>query len=181
MTQLNQANSTTPRPVTVVEPGQGRAAEPYGGLGVVFKLWGEDTNGYVSVVEHPFEVGALVEPHLHTREDEYSIVTEGAIGFRSGDREVVLEAGGYITKPRGEVHAMWNAGSTPARMIEIISPAGLEKFFRDIADLFEAGRPPTMQDMAVLAGNYGVRFEEPPWLPDLINRYNLSTSPGVED
>jgi hypothetical protein len=70
---------------------------------------------------------------------------------------VVLEAGGYITKPRGEVHAMWNAGSTPARMIEIISPAGLEKFFRDIADLFEAGRPPTMQDMAVLAGNYGVR------------------------
>lgn len=136
MTQLNQANSTTPRPVTVVEPGQGRAAGPYGGLGVVFKLWGEDTNGYVSVVEHPFEVGALVEPHLHTREDEYSIVTEGAIGFRSGDREVVLEAGGYITKPRGEVHAMWNAGSTPARMIEIISPAGLEKFFRDIADLF---------------------------------------------
>jgi oxalate decarboxylase/phosphoglucose isomerase-like protein (cupin superfamily) len=133
------------------------------------------------VVEHPFEVGALVEPHLHTREDEYSIVTEGAIGFRSGDREVVLEAGGYITKPRGEVHAMWNAGSTPARMIEIISPAGLEKFFRDVADLFEAGRPPTMQDMAVLAGNYGVRFEEPPWLPDLINRYNLSTSPGVED
>ena len=66
-------------------------------------------------------------------------------------------------------------------MIEIISTAGLEKFFRDIADLFEAGRPPTMQDMAVLAGNHGVRFEEPPWLPDLINRYNLSTSPGVED
>ena len=181
MTELNQANSTAPRPVTVVEPGQGRAAGPYSGLGVVFKLWGEDTNGYVSVVEHPFEVGALVEPHLHTREDEYSIVTEGAIGFRSGDREVVLEAGGYITKPRGEVHAMWNAGSTPARMIEIISPAGLEKFFRDIADLFEAGRPPTMQDMAVLAGNYGVWFEEPPWLPDLINRYNLSTSSGVED
>jgi uncharacterized cupin superfamily protein len=85
---------------------------------------------------------ALVEPHLHTREDEYSIVTEGAIGFRSGDREVVLEAGGYITKPRGEVHAMWNAGSTPARMIEIISPAGLEKFFRDIADLLKPGGPP---------------------------------------
>ena len=112
MTQLNQAKFNHPRPVTVVEPGQGRAAGPYGGLGVAFKLWGEDTNGYVSVVEHPFEVGALVEPHLHTREDEYSIVTEGAIGFRSGDREVVLEAGGYITKPRGEVHAMWNAGST---------------------------------------------------------------------
>ena len=63
------------------------------------------------MVEHPFPVGALVPPHLHTREDEYSIVTEGEIGFRSGDREVVLGPGGYITKPRGELHAMWNAGA----------------------------------------------------------------------
>jgi uncharacterized cupin superfamily protein len=53
---------------------------------------------------------------VHTREDEYSIVTEGEIGFRSGDREVVLPAGGYITKPRGELHAMWNAGKVPARI-----------------------------------------------------------------
>src|SRR5215207_5832429 len=166
--------------LTVVRPGEGRAGS-LGGIGVVFKLWGEDTNGAISVVEHPFDVGALVAPHLHTREDEYSIVTEGEIGFRSGDREVVLGAGGYITKPRGEVHAMWNAGKTPARMIEIISPWGFEGFFRELSDLFEAGRPPTMQDMAVLPGNYGVRFEGPPWLPDLINRYNLSTSPGVED
>ena len=118
---------------------------------------GEETNGQVSVVEHPFAVGALVLPHLHTREDEYSIVTEGAIGFRSGDREAVLEAGGYITKPRGELHAMWNAGSTPARMIEIISPAGFENFFRDVVDLAEAG-PPAMQDLAALAGNYGLQF-----------------------
>jgi uncharacterized cupin superfamily protein len=27
---------------------------------------------------------------MHTREDEYSIVTEGEIGFRSSNREVVL-------------------------------------------------------------------------------------------
>src|SRR6476620_12305503 len=76
----------------------------------------------VSIVEHPFEPGVLVPPHLHTREDEFSIVTEGEIGFRSGDREVVLGPGGYITKPRGEVHTMWNAGRVPARMIEVISP-----------------------------------------------------------
>lgn len=46
----------------------------------------------VSVVEHPFDVAVLVPPHIHHREDEYSIVTEGQIGFRSGDREVVLAA-----------------------------------------------------------------------------------------
>jgi quercetin dioxygenase-like cupin family protein len=170
--------SMDPPPLTIVQPGQGR--EGYlGSIGVVFKLWGEETNGQVSVVEHPFAVGALVPPHLHTREDEYSIVTEGAIGFRSGDREAVLEAGGYITKPRGELHAMWNAGSTPARMIEIISPAGFENFFRDVVDLAEAG-PPAMQDIAALAGNYGLQFGDPPWLPDLIKRYNLTQPPGAE-
>ena len=90
---------------------------------MVFKLWGRDTGGALSIVEHPFPVGALVPPHLHTRKDEYSIVTEGQIGFRSGgDREVVLGPGGYITKPRGELHAMWNAGPEPTRMIEVISP-----------------------------------------------------------
>jgi quercetin dioxygenase-like cupin family protein len=143
---------------------------------VVFKLWGEDTGGAVAIVEHPFPVGALVPPHLHTREDEYSIVTEGEIGFRSGDREVVLGAGGYITKPRGELHTMWNAGSTPARMIEVISPAGFEKFFRDLADLTTDSAPP-FEAVATLATAYGLQFGQPPWLPDLIDRYNL-TPPG---
>jgi quercetin dioxygenase-like cupin family protein len=99
------------------------------------------TGGALSIVEHPFPVGALVPPHTYTREDEFSIVTEGQIGFRSGDREAVLGPGGYITKPRGELHTMWNAGSSPARMIEVISPAGFEHFFRELADM-AAGGPP---------------------------------------
>ena len=127
-------NSTNPPPLTIVKPGEGLAVDPSpGSVGVAFKLWGADTGGAVSIVEHPFPVGALVLPHLHTREDEYSIVTEGEIGFRSGDREIVLGAGGYITKPRNEMHAMWNAGNVPARMIEVISPAGLENFFKEVS------------------------------------------------
>ena len=94
----------------VVKPGEGDSGMLAPGIGVQFKLDGADTLGALSIVEHPFAVGAMVPPHLHTREDEFSIVTEGRIGFRSEDKEVVLEAGGYIIKPRGEVHAMWNAG-----------------------------------------------------------------------
>ena len=74
-----------PPPLTVVQPGEGRVGD-LGDIGVQFKLWGADTGGAFSIVEHPFPVGALVAPHRHTREDEYSIVTEGEIGFRSGDR-----------------------------------------------------------------------------------------------
>jgi mannose-6-phosphate isomerase-like protein (cupin superfamily) len=159
-------------PLTVVRPGEGRAGE-LGGVGVVFKLWGHDTGGTLSIVEHPLAVGALVEPHTHTREDEYSIVTQGQIGVRSGDREVVLGAGGYITKPRGELHAMWNAGKVPARMIEIISPAGFEGLFREVADLVEAG-PPPLDQIAALAANYRLEDGDAPWLPDIIARYGLN-------
>jgi quercetin dioxygenase-like cupin family protein len=160
-------------PLTVVRPGEGRVADLGDGVGVVFKLWGEDTGESIAVVEHPFAVGALVSAHLHTREDEYSIVLEGEIGFRSGDREAVLGPGGYITKPRGELHAMWNAGSSPARMIEIISPAGFERFFRDVADLAETGTA-DVPDFLALAESYGLQFGEPDWMPDVIARYGLT-------
>ena len=165
-------------PLAIVQPGAGRAGD-LGSIGVVFKLWGTDTGGDLSIVEHPFPVGALVPAHLHTREDEYSIVTEGEIGFRSGDREVVLGPGGYITKPRGEMHAMWNAGSTPARMIEVISPAGFENFFRDITDLTAAG-PPDVSALTALADAYGLVFGQPDWMPDVIARYGLPTPPGAD-
>ena len=118
-------------PVTVVHPGEGRTGD-LGSIGVAFKLWGEDTGGAISIVEHPFPVGALVPPHLHTREDEYSIVTQG-IGCPNGpaaDREVrplVLEPVAGITKPRGELGRPFTleCGSWPsagAHMIEVISP-----------------------------------------------------------
>ena len=161
----------------VVPPGEGRIGRLGPGVGVHFKIDGEDTAGRVSVVEHPFAVGALVRPHIHTREDEISIVLEGQIGFRSEDQEVVLGAGGYIIKPRGEVHAMWNAGSTPARMIEVISPAGFEEFFRELTDMTAVGAPDPA-DVTRLGDRYGLPFAQPDWLPDVIARYHLNPLPG---
>lgn len=147
------------------------------GVGVAFKFDGQDTGGALSIVEHPFEVGALVPPHVHTLEDEFSIVLEGEIGFRSEDQEVVLGPGGYIVKPHGEVHAMWNAGATPARMIEVISPPGFERFFGAIADLNEVG-PPDPAQVAELAERYELPSAEPDWLADVIDRYALTPPPG---
>ena len=160
----------------VVQPGEGRAGGLAPGVGVVFKIDGEDTGGDLSIVEHPFAVGALVPPHVHTLEDEYSIVLEGEIGFRSNDREVVLGPGGYIIKPRGEVHAMWNAGTAPARMIEVISPGGFERFFRELTDLTAVGAP-DRDTVAALGQRYGLPFAEPDWLPDVIARYGLTPMP----
>jgi hypothetical protein len=75
------------------------------------------------------------------------------------------------------MHAMWNAGDAPARMIEIISPAGFENFFHELSELVAAG-PPEMAQMAALAQNYGLEFGEPPWLADVMSRYHLTPPPS---
>ncbi|MEP6649322.1 MAG: cupin domain-containing protein [Lapillicoccus sp.] len=160
-----------PPALTVVNPGAGRSGS-LGSITVDFKLYGADTDGALAIVEHGFPPGALVPPHVHTREDEYSIVTEGMIGFRSGDREAVLGPGGYITKPRGEAHAMWNAGPQPARMIEVISPAGFELFFEAVVDLLEAGDVDPERG-ARLAADHGLSFVDTPWLADVVRRFSL--------
>jgi quercetin dioxygenase-like cupin family protein len=162
----------------VVQPGEGRSGGLAPGVGVVFKIDADDAGGALSIVEHPFAVGALVPPHVHTLEDEYSIVLEGEIGFRSNDTEVVLAAGGYIVKPRGEVHAMWNAGSTPARMIEVISPPGFEGFFREFVEMTAVGAPDPAE-IGRLSEKYRLPFAQPAWLPDVIARYRLTPPPGM--
>ena len=162
-------------PLTVLAAPHG-PDRPVGSIGVGFRLSGEHTGGQVSIVEHPFPVGALVPPHVHTREDEFSIVTHGAIGFRSGADEVTLEAGGYIVKPRGELHTMWNAGPDEARMIEVITPSGFERFFLELAEVVESG-PPDPDVLQSLAASYGLFFD-PSWVPDLMERYGLNSPFG---
>jgi quercetin dioxygenase-like cupin family protein len=122
-----------------------------------FKFLGNDTGGAISMVEYPFAPGA--PPHIHTREDGYSIVIEGEIGFRSGDKEVTFGTGGYISKPRNELHSVWNAGPAPARMIEIISP-GFERYFEELAELFSsANGAPDGQAIGEVAYRYALTFD----------------------
>lgn len=166
--------------VAIVRPGEGESvAIP--GFGAVFKLSGRNNGGELSIVEHPFAVGMVTAAHRHTHEDEHSIVLEGEIGFRSDDSEVVLGPGGYITKPRGQMHAMWNAGGTPGRIVEIITPGGFESYFRELGELLtahtQAGTGTPLHETAEftgLADKYGITYGTPDWLDDVVDRYGLN-------
>ena len=128
----NPKGPTMDIPTIVVKPGEGRAVW-LGGMGVVFKVSGADTGGTFAVVEHPIEPGRLVLPHVHTREDEYSYVLEGTI--RAGRRPRGHRGAGQLPdKPRGLMHTFWNSGPGPARLLEVISPAGFEAYFAELAD-----------------------------------------------
>lgn len=108
-------------------------------LGVRFMIEGEATNGAFSLVEHPLPPRALGAPlHTHRNEDEYSYVLEGRVGVQLGDDVLEVGAGDLVFKPRGVAHAFWNAGDEPARLLELISPAGFEGYFRKLAPLLAA-------------------------------------------
>jgi hypothetical protein len=59
-------------------------------------------------------------------------------------------------------------------MIEVISPAGFEKFFEELTELLATSDSPKMDEIAALAATYGLDFGEPAWLPDAISRYRLT-------
>jgi quercetin dioxygenase-like cupin family protein len=163
--------------LTVVQPGEGESVS-MAGFGAVFKLRSQTTGGLVAIVEHPFAVGLITAAHRHTNEDEHSLVVAGEIGFRSDDNEVVLGPGGYITKPRGQMHAMWNAGSEPGRIVEVITPGGgFENYFRDLSELLTSGTGPNLHEtpeFAELSSKYGLTYGSPEWMDDIVARYGLT-------
>jgi quercetin dioxygenase-like cupin family protein len=143
-----------------VGPQQGKTGF-LGSIGVRFMIDGGESGGGFSLVEHPMSPHALAAPlHRHSREDEYSYVLEGRVGALLGDEMLVGNPGDLIFKPRNQWHTFWNAGDTPARILEIISPAGFEKFFAELADLG------------------GVTQVEPQKMADLCARYALEMDPA---
>jgi mannose-6-phosphate isomerase-like protein (cupin superfamily) len=127
-----------------------------GGCGARFLVWGEESGGGFSLVEHPIPPRSLCAPlHRHAGVDEYSFVLEGRMGALLGDQVIYAEAGELAFKPRDQWHTFWNAGDEPCRILEIISPAGFEHFFRE----FAAGAQDGSLDVADLSRRYAIDFD----------------------
>ncbi len=142
-------------------------------VGVRFMVDGARTGGAFALVEHPLPPRVLGAPlHVHRREDEYSYVLEGRIGLQLGDDVVFAGPGDLVFKPRGVPHAFWNAGDAPARLLEIISPAGLENYFRELAPLL-AEPEPDQPAIVALAAGYGIELD-PASIPALVERHGLA-------
>ena len=157
--------------VRIVGPADG--AEGFlGSIGGRFMIDGTEAGERFSLVEHPMSPRALAAPlHLHTREDEYSFVLEGRMGALLGDDVVEAGPGDLVFKPRNQWHTFWNAGDEPCRILEIISPAGFEQFFRELSDMGGA-IDADPDDLNALGARYGLRFELES-VPELVERFGL--------
>lgn len=165
-----------PATAKVVGPADGKAGS-LGSIGVRFLLDGDESGGGVSLVEHPMPPRALAAPmHRHSREDEYSFVLEGRVGALLGDELVFGEPGDLIFKPRDQWHTFWNAGDTPARILEVISPAGFERFFDELVALGGVGGPPDPEVLLALAERYGLEMDLAS-IPGLLAEHSLTFGP----
>ncbi|HEX8122025.1 MAG TPA: cupin domain-containing protein [Solirubrobacteraceae bacterium] len=143
-----------------------------GSIGVRFMIDGADAAQRFSLVEHPMSPRALAAPlHMHTREDEYSYVLEGRMGALLGDDVVEAGPGDLVFKPRNQWHTFWNAGDEPCRILEIISPAGFEHFFRELHELGGALKADP-EALAQLNERHGLQMR-PETVPELLERFGL--------
>ncbi len=158
----------------VLSPNEGEMVQ-FGGLGVRFMIDGAQSGGNFALVEHPIEPRVLAAPmHTHRNEDEYTYVLEGEIGVQVGEEVLLARPGDLVFKPRGVPHAFWNPAEEPARALEIISPAGFERYFAELAPLFPPANQGPLDEEAVGAvrEKYGLEMDMGS-IPVLAERHGL--------
>ena len=166
--QTDTAEGTAAR---VLGSGEGKLAF-LGTIGVRFMIDGAESGGGFSLIEHPMSPKALAAPlHRHQREDEYSFVLEGSVGALLGDEVRIGKPGDLIFKPRNQWHTFWNAGDEPARILEIISPAGFEGFFREVDEMGGVTKAEP-SELASLSQRYALEMD-PASVPELLARFGL--------
>lgn len=152
----------------MIHPGEGLVLGAEAGVRDRFLVDSQDWGGRLAVVEHLLAPHAIAAPvHRHSKEDEFSLVLAGRVWFYAAGEELVAEVGDFVFKPRGEWHTFWNAADEPARMLELISPGGLEEAFKVIGTTTEE------VDLGPLVASYGCEADEEATGP-LMEKYGLT-------
>ncbi|MCK8602620.1 cupin domain-containing protein [Desulfoferrobacter suflitae] len=121
-----------------------------------YKAAKEETGGAYALIEGEV-VGDGPPPHIHAAEEEAFYVLEGELNVLVGERTVTATAGAFVLVPRGTVHTFSKkAGTASAKILIIISPAGFEKFFEEIAG------PPDLEKLMALAAKYNLKIAGQP-------------------
>jgi hypothetical protein len=142
-----------------VGPDEGEMVR-FPGLGTRHLIRSDDTDGRFALIEHDIPPRMLAAPvHTHEREDEYSWVLSGRVGFELGDETLEAGPGELVIKPRGIPHAFWNPGDQEARLLELISPGGFESYFKELAPLLDPGKPRDFEALGAVQARYGLSMD----------------------
>lgn len=137
-----------------LEAGEGERLH-FSGADFLVKASADTTGGAFSIVE---EIDPLDTPlHCHANEDELFYVIEGEHVFRCRDRDFRVGPGGTMFAPRGVPHAHRRIVPRTGRLLTITSPAGFERFFRDLSQA-EASGASMPEVYAAMSRKYGIKW-----------------------
>ena len=135
---------------------------------MTFLLTGEETGGAIFLSELSVAPGGGTPPHIHHREDEAFRLLEGTLTIQVGGDTITASAGDFAFLPRGIAHSFKNTGDRDAKALVLITPAGLEGFFREVFEpaADRSAVPPSatkeMMGRALAAGpRYGLELLPP--------------------
>jgi mannose-6-phosphate isomerase-like protein (cupin superfamily) len=158
--------------IFALDSGEGEALWWMGGLATI-KATAEQTGGKYSLVEilvpeFPMEESLL---HVHHFEDEGFYVLEGEMTFYVGDETIKARRGSFLFGPKDVPHA-FSVDSGPARLLFILSPAGMEGAIREMGEpARELSIPPQPEEppddaemgrLMAIAERYGGEMLGPP-------------------
>lgn len=142
----------------VLNPGDGINVGAIG-LGIHVRLTGQDTNGAYSLFEYVVPPGLGGPPtHVHTREDELFICTTGKVRVELDGQEHIVPAGSSLLLPRNVPHVFHNPFDEECRIIAVVSPGGLENYYRALSEL--PSGPRDMAKIGAIMSEFGLHLKE---------------------
>ena len=121
-----------PNSILTVDAGELSSISVAGGTYTII-IPGEQTQGIYAVIDMKIPPQGGPGPHAHTAIQETFYVLEGEVVFKSETQSYTATPGSLISIPAGgAVHCFKNQTQEPARLLCLVSPAGLDDFFKEI-------------------------------------------------
>jgi quercetin dioxygenase-like cupin family protein len=140
----------------VHRPGEGER-HPAGAAEILIKATGAETGGSFFLSETTIEPGFPGPPaHVHERLHDMFYVLDGELTVRLGDNSERLGAGTFVCVPPGVVHTFSNDSDAPVRFLNFNTPAGWEKYMRELGEAAKAG-PLTREAIGAVAARHDFR------------------------
>lgn len=150
----------------IAKPGEGRSVWVVGDRYTI-KVSGDDSAGAFAMIEAWIPPGSGPPPHIHHRDDEGFYLLEGSVEFHVDGQVLRPEPGAWITLEKGSLHWFRNVGESPARMLILATPAGIERFFLEVgrpATEADEPLPPTPEEierLLAVSASYGLEIRPP--------------------
>lgn len=135
-------------------PGEGERHGAGGSSAIIIKASGDDTAGSLFLSETTIDPGFPGPPlHRHEHLHDMFYVLEGVLTMRVGDDTHELGPGTFVCVPLGVTHTFSNASNAPVRFLNFNTPAGWEKYMRELGAAAKAG-PLTPDAIGRIASQY---------------------------